>query len=229
MAYQCDPVIQEGPNGDVVVDFAVSNKQEFHHGSVDPNYEDYIEDQYGQMHHAFEDVEIEQEESFEYDDEEYIENMYETLPGLAEAVAWSADNFTPDEAEWYNAMIDSEDIDDLNEAVEFLLQRWTDSALVEDSSEVEEEYDDEDLREEDVDDALDYLNSQEAGGMEQAMVWMEAANDSVDSSPSYSDVCYATAEFHNGEMSAQEAVDFVVDKWGLAEAARIYRHITANS
>jgi hypothetical protein len=38
-----------------------------------------------------------------------------------------------------------------------------------------------------------------------------------------------TAAFHRGEISSQEAIDAVIEKHGIAEATRIYKHLTANS
>ena len=71
-----------------------------------------------------EDVELDDDSSpNEYDDAEYVALLYDAYSELEQAVALTPELLSPDEEEWYNAAIDDGDLDQLNEAIEFLLAK----------------------------------------------------------------------------------------------------------
>ena len=85
MAYTVEPVIADGPNGEVVVDFAINPHTELHNGSVDPFNKDFVEVD-GQTRHIMSDVEMSDE--LTQHEEEYIETLMESNPYISKAIEW---------------------------------------------------------------------------------------------------------------------------------------------
>ena len=199
--YQVDPVVDADGN---YQGSSIGTRPQLHRGSVDAP-SDYYEDEYGQTHHLMEDVEIEDDtDPNEFSDDAYIALLYDVHPELTEAVAWSHQNLTNDEATWYNQMIDSEDLDDVNAAVEFLLAKYATEAEVvtdeeEDVSEEQTEEDEEELevpsleslyeQEPDVDTAMEHAQlAQDTEGVE-SLLWS------------------LSASFFNGDLTQDEAIE----------------------
>ena len=69
-----------------------------------------------------------------------------------------------------------------------------------------------------------WLNLVEPQGTEIAYQYLQVAEQSED--PVYRDVAMATAEFHRGQMTAEEAINSVLECHTMEDAARIYRMMT---
>ena len=238
MAWTCTPdITTDDATGDVVTGFSVNSDRQGvldNKGQVVGMDGDYYEDEYGQTHHHFEDVEITDDyDADEYNDSEYIAALHESVPGLAEAVEWCAEGFTADEAEWYNEMIDSDDPDDLHEAIDYLLTKWMEAALDEemeaDANEEGEDIDESEWSTEQSEQLVavsESLMATEPGGYEQAEYWQEfcdsaaAAGDEV-----LAGVAAATACFHDGEITAEEAIEYVIQNFPPNEVERAWNYI----
>ena len=140
MAYTVEPVIADGPNGEVVVDFAINPHKELHNGSVDPFNKDFVEVD-GQTRHIMSDVEMSDE--LTQHEEEYIETLMESNPYISKAIEWGADNLPQDYLDLYNSRVENGNLDELHAAVEDLIDRY--KADIEDNLPSEEENETEEL------------------------------------------------------------------------------------
>ena len=202
---------------------------------------DYVEFQNGEVHHRFENVEVNEDlQDSEYSDESYFETLSTLYPNIAQAVTWAADGGMS--AEWsndFNAALSAGDYEAVNVGLEQLLGMYDanhgdrPSATEEfQNREVEESEDEEplsvdDLSEDDqqaVAEAVETLQWTEPGGDEQAEYWQQAiavAQQSGDDT--YAGIAAATSAFHSGEVSASEAIDFVLSNYDIRDVARVYQ------
>ena len=103
----------------------------------------------------------------EYDDAEYVALLYDAYSELEQAVALAPELLSPDEEEWYNAAIDDGDLDQLNEAIEFLLAKHDELEEAPDAdidAPDEDKSEDEEGEDLDPDDPIDILAK--VGGFE---------------------------------------------------------------
>ena len=218
---------------------SVGTRQQLHRGSVDSE-SDYFEDEFGQTHHVMEDVSLEDDsQPNDYDDDEYIGLLYEVHPQLNDAVAWSHQNFTADEADWYNQMIDSDDLDDVNAAVEFLLDKFG----AELSEEESEEYEDTEDTEEETDDPNDQAINEWFEGLDDSVIdtevdsildsnyteddvaVMEAASNGYDEGTIHHEILSVGQQIASGHVTPEEAINYVLDQYGEAKATAAYIEI----
>ena len=254
MAWQCDPQVTVDASGqEQVTGFGVSHDRQGvldNQGQVIGMNDDYVEFEDGSIHHRFENIEFDEEEEFSYDedDSEYISALYELNPELGDAVEWSREAFTPDEVEWYNAMIDSPDLDDLNEAIEFLLdkyQDYVDNLVLEpedfpDEDEYEEEYY-EDEEEYETESEWENITEEQVEQLEAVTSellelepnpelvdeWqevLEAADEEGDET--LAAVAAAIRSVHESSMTQEEAINYVLSNYPPDEVERVWNMLT---
>ena len=167
-------------------------------------------DSEGKYHHLFEDISLESEEQerSNFNEDQYVEALYEINPDLEDAVTWGTENLSPDLLNVYNKKIDSDSLSDLNEAVEFILDQYRNRTQDAPPQVKEEESDDSEV---------DELSEEET------QILNDAAQES--GNETYALVAAATSSFHAGEVSAQEAIDFCLNNCDLKELSQVYQYL----
>ena len=239
MAYTVTPTADADGN---VTGFSTEQAQEGYHRSLD---QEYVEFQDGSIHHRFENVEVNEDlQESEFSDEAYFEQLASLHPNVAQAVQWAANGGMS--AEWsqdFNAALEAGDYQAVNVGLEQLLGMYDanfgdrPSASEEfnqnrpqDESEDEEPLSVDDLSEDDqqvVNEAVQELQWQEPGGDEQAEYWEQVVAQGQEAGDSaYAGIAAATAAFHAGEVSAQDAINFVLSNYDIRDVARVYQAFT---
>ena len=204
-------------------------------GQVENWQFDYIEDSEGQVHHRFSEVELDsdrEDQGIHFDESEYIGALMDANPELEAARLWASEHLPDELLEYYNERIDVADLDGLNEAVEWLLLQYAQrdewEAIADEDSEDEDE-DSGELTEEEHEmlvNAVEQLEQQEADPYV-ADDWqdqVDIANESGD--VTYATVAAATAAFHSGEVTSEEAIEYCLQNCDLRDLARVYHHLT---
>ena len=202
---------------------------------------DYVEFQNGEIHHRFENVEVNEDlQESEYSDESYFETLSTLYPNIAQAVTWAADGGMSQEwATDFNASIDAGDFQAVNVGLEQLLGMYDTnhgdrpSATEEFQNRNNQESEDEepltvdDLSEDDqqvVAEAVEALQWNEPGGEEQAEYWASVvAQAQAGGDETYAAIAAATQAFHEGAVSSAEAIDFVLSNYDIRDVARVYQ------
>ena len=236
--YQVDPVITVNDKGEEVIsDLHVhtGHASDIDHNGRDVGWQnDWHMDSVGKYHHVFEGVTLESEEQerSNFNEDQYVAALYEMNPDLQDAVAWCTDNLPEDLLDVYNKKIDSDSLSDLNEAVNFILDQYRNRPDPQPQAEDDEMPDDpelENLSEEETEilnEAVDMLEQQEAQGSEYAEEWQGAADSALESgNETYATVAAATASFHSGEVTAEEAIDYCLNNCDLKELAQVYQYL----
>ena len=218
----------------------VGERQHLHHGSVDEPT-DFIEDEFGQQHHVYEDVELDDDSTpNEYDDDAYVALLHEEYPDLEHAVSIAEDLLTEEEADWYNAAIDDGDHDELHAAIEFLLAKYDeleeepDAGIdAPDEDELDEDEQDDDLNPDDpvhqwydqldqdfVDNEVESILTNEYS-YEDALL-MEKVQYDYEAGTVHGDILLVGQQIASGEVTAQEALDQILSMYGEPVAAAAY-------
>ena len=238
---QVDPAYDNEGNyaGSVIVgnprDNAVDNS-----GRVKGWEQDYFQDYYDQVHHHFENVELQDESSpqhFEMSD--YEQALVESIPNLVDAINWaeSAANFTDEELEAYNQALDNQDLGAINAFYERLMPLYyqaleeageTPEESVEDDSEVDLDSlsDDEFYQaieaEGIVDETLDELIDPDYSLDEDAVDQLETVTSVFDEGTCEHHIAAAGIAVANGKITMEEAITLVTEQFGDAQAAKAY-------
>ena len=202
---------------------------------------DYVEFQNGEIHHRFENVEVNEDlQESEYSNESYFETLSTLYPNIAQAVTWAAEGGMS--AEWsqdFNAALEAGDYQAVNVGLEQLLGMYDanygdrPSATEEFQNRNNQESEDEepltvdDLSEDDqqvVAEAVETLQWNEPGGEEQAEYWASVvAQAQAGGDETYAAIAAATQAFHEGAVSSAEAIDFVLSNYDIRDVARVYQ------
>ena len=198
----------------------VQQHHTLHNGSL-PDWEtQFDEDSEGRMVWRFEEEDPTQDVNGSFDESEYISALVDSLPVDYDVVMqWASENLPDEILEEYNKKIDTSDLEGLNEAVEQMLEFYYEA----NGEPVEEE--EVEVSDEEFNDAYQDLTSSEPEGTEVAYQWLEAAEQTDD--PAYRDVYMLTAEYHRGNISPEEALETIVNKYGLNKAAEMYKYLSA--
>ena len=229
--YTVNPVYSDDATEQELVDLQVIRGHSAlgHDGQVQGWENDYYEDSEGQMHHRFSDVEFDEEDlGNSFNEDEYIEALLESNPHYSDAQRWATENLSDDELEEYNRLIDSSDLDDLHEAMEWLLEQYEQygDLSVDDLEDVDDEISGLTPEETQIlSDAVDSLQEQEP---DEYVVdsWKVAALEAdASGDPTYAMVASATASFHAGELTADEAISYVMESCDLKDLSRVYKYL----
>lgn len=219
--YTISPVYSEEGGG--VIDFEVDGGYEGYR-SAD---QDIVEYNDGSRHHVFEQASI--REDGEFDEQDYYETLANSDPRIPAALQWSATNLPPELIQQYNDAIDNDDFDTINRTLEYILEQYPGDESFYPEDEYTEE-DDYEITEEDqqvVDAITEQLVEQPALGEEVAEDWQEIVYQAEQAGDdTYAGIAAATAAYHNGDVTAEEAIQFVFANYDLHDIARVYRQIT---
>ena len=193
---------------------------------------DWIEDSEGRLHHVFENVELESDKGIHFDEDAYVEALLESHSEFRQAQAWANENMPATLLERFNNAVDNGDLGELNEAVEWLISEYRSAA--EAPPQMEETVEDQEMDElseeetEILNKTVDLLEQQEPAGEEVAGQWQDAVEQAQDSGDeTYAMVAAATAAFHSGEVSAEDAVNYCLNNANLRDLARVYKHLAS--
>ena len=221
-----------------VTGFSTDHQQEGYHRSLD---QECVEFQDGSIHHRFENVEVnEDSQESEFSDEAYFEQLASLHPNVAQAVQWAANGGMS--AEWsqdFNAALEAGDYQAVNVGLEQLFNMYDaahgdrPSATEEfqnrevEESETEEPLSVDDLSEDDqqaVAEAVESLQWTEPGGEEQGEYWASVvAQAQASGDETYAGIAAATQAFHEGSVTAQEAISWVMETYDIRDIARVYQ------
>jgi hypothetical protein len=217
-AYTITPVYSEQDGS--VVDFEIDSGYDGYRSSDN----DYIETNDGQTHHVFENVQLDEGE---FSAEDYYSTLIESDSRIPAAIQWSATNLPPELIAEFNQSIDDEDIDTTQRILEYILENFPDDYIPEDEYTEEDDYE---ITEEDrqvVDAITEQLVEQPALGEEVAETWQEIVYQAEQAGDDcLAGVSAATAAYHNGDVTAEEAIQFVFANYDIQDIARVYRQIT---
>ena len=215
---QIDPVFSD-EDGSYVGSEVHQPRPYLHNGTL-PDWEtQFEEDSEGRMVWRFDEEDPSYYDDNSFDEEEYIEALVDSLPvDYNDVIQWASQNLPNEILENYNSKIDTADLEGLNEAIEQMLEFYYEA-----NGEPTEAEDEVEVSDEEFVEAYSELTSNEAQGTEVAFAYLEAAEQAED--PAYRDALMATADFHRGEVTAEEAMEWVINKHGLAKAAEIYKHL----
>ena len=150
-----------------------------------------------------------------FDEASYVDALISTTPNFHDAVSWANKTQTEGWIERYNDLMDGS-LEDINKGVEELM------ALYEAENDVEEVAPDEEVEtepvsQEQVNDALDVLSSNEPLGMEQAYAFLEQAQ--ATDNPIEREVLMAAGEFHSQQTDANTIIQRLLGKFSPEQLA----------
>ena len=157
-------------------------------------------------------------------DEEYISYIHELYPNMNEMLAFGKDFYSPEFIIDFNNAINSEDDAEMWKYLEMLAADY--EANVGSSVEEETLTDETEVSPEEIEEAIQPMLETEPEGMETAYGWLQQAEEYQVTHPVYSAVCAATASFHDGSMTASEAISSVIDNYPMKDVLAIYKHLT---
>jgi hypothetical protein len=157
--------------------------------------------------------------------DDYWNDVISLEPDIPNAIQWAADHLSPEFIADFNAALDADNRDEVNQYLEMILNDYRESYGSEAVEEEEVDYDEELTPEEQqiLDDVVDNLQGAEAMGEEAADEWQQAVYQAQASGDEvYAAVAAATSSFHSGEVTAEEAIGFILNNYPLKEVARVY-------
>lgn len=219
--YTVNPVFStdEAGSEEYVSDFSVQTRPQLRNGMA-PDADTYFaEDEQGRFVFQEDDFSEEPDDGIRFDEDAYIEALLESEPDLQDSLQWAQSALPQEMIAEFNDAINNGDIDEINKQLEWLLTLYR-----EENAEAFEDAEVEPITDEDFQEAYAGLTEQEPQGTELAFQYLQAAEQSDD--PVYRDVAMATAEFHRGQMTAEEAINAVLERHSIEDAARIYLMMT---
>ena len=231
MAHTVTP--QADAEGNVTGFEMETHHEGYHRGSE----ADFRQFQDGSVHHVFENVELQDEQAPGLtNQDEYYEALASIHPELAEASAWVAGGGLPQEwAVEFNSAVEQGDYTRVNEMMETMIGLYRESAGEQPQPQAQEEqaeeetehmtYNDldDDTRQQ-VDEVTSELEYNTPQGEEVAAAWEQAVLAGQEAGDeTYAAIAAATAAFHAGEVSAQDAIEFVLSNYDIRDVSRVYQ------
>ena len=234
--YTVSPVIQEGEGGSHIVGASVSSNHSAvgRDGQVRGWETDYVENEVGQTVLRFKEAELENDSPMSFNENEYTNALLEAHPQLGTAIQWAATNLPAELSDDFNDKVNSGDLEKVNSAVEWLLSHYDQhagEALLNKEAPAENDFEQqlEELTPEEtetLDQATDLLEQQEPEGEMVAAQWQDYIEDANASGDvTFATVAAATAAFHAGEVSAEEAINYCLTSCNLKDLSRVYKHL----
>jgi hypothetical protein len=198
---------------------------------------DYYEDNQGQTHHRFQDVELESDSPSAFNFLDYTDALIASTPDLKPAIEWAGNSnaFTPQEIEEYNIAVENEDLDAVNAFFDRLIPLYHEhgeALLNQEDTKSQEEL------EEEYEDSLDewYVNLDSEGVIDQTLKELQNTtftNDDISTmNAAMSQVDGIQAEVlamgiavGNGEISMEEAILELSQEYGDSAVTAAYFNV----
>ena len=227
--YTVDPVYEDSSTGQQIVDVQV--RQTGHSSAVGRdgvyrNWEnDYTADSQGRFIYDPKDGLDELAESpvVGFNEEEYVSALFESNPVIEPALEWAGDNLPQEFQDAYNAAVDGGNLNKIHELLDIMIEQYMQFNPQEAAETPTDEVSETD--EVEMAKVVETLQNSEAEGTETAYQWLESAEQWKDTDPCVSDICQATAGFHRGEFTAEEAISMVLDNYPMAKAVKAYKQL----
>lgn len=232
---QVNPVYSDDASEQQVVGFEVTTGPQG--GNRDGTYRgwenDYFEDSEGNSHHRYENsyLKSEQDEGIHFNNADYAQALLQSTPGLSQALKWADGGLDAEFVQYLNQEFNSGDPDKMNPAIELLMEQFNEfgNRPVEEVREESEDPEVDELSEEEAQiltEAVEMLEGQEPEGEYMADQWQEAVQQAEASGDeTYAMVAAATAAFHAGDVTAEEAIDYCLNNGDLKDLSRVYQHL----
>ena len=228
------PVVQEGDDGEHIVDFNVNQggRTAIGRDGVLRGYEDdFTEDSEGRS--VYEPYlgpdELAESPVVGFDGDSYIDTLLDSDSRISPALEWSVDNMDPSFIDAYNNAVDAGDLDTMHQYLDIILKQFVESGGADQlQTETDESEEEQPLTEEEevqFNDVLETLSEQEPLGQEAAYQWLESSEQWSQADPCVAAICYATASYHNGDATYEEAIDYVSSQFTERQAARAYKQL----
>lgn len=232
-----NPVISEGDDGqEYIADFSVQQTHSYtdHNGQPVGYEDDFIEDENGEWQYQMPDNPDEYQREESDADQQYIDTIFEAYPDLSDALSAAADHLPEHVIENYHKALDVGDWDLVMPFIEKVIEDYYNGEFTTDATEGDEPEGVEDEEQEEVEDEwsneeVEALNEEVAPLLmsepDESLVdqWQDAIESTDDDT--FKGIAAATASFHAGEISAEEAIEFVLENYNKRDIIRIYSHI----
>ncbi len=166
-------------------------------------------------------VENYEEETEGFNEDDYIDALIEATPDIYKAIEWAENTQTEEWMTRYNLMVENGDLDEINKAIEELMNLYHEENGEPDDA--FEETEAEPIEQEEVDSVVETLVNNEPEGMETAYSFLQQAEQTED--PIHREVLMASAEFHNQTTDASTLIQRLVDKHGIETLAPYIREL----
>lgn len=154
--------------------------------------------------------------------DDYADSLAETTPHLSQALQWAGNGgLTPQQQAEHDEAMESDDPDVLNRALEKLMDAFFQENSVSESDWIDEEVEVEPVSQEEVNDVVDELTSNEPEGTETAFQFLQQAQASED--PMERELLIMSSQFHRGESSASFLIQKAIDRYGQDAIAPFIR------
>lgn len=195
-------------------------------GTYETPYE--INDQTGQREYNITEQDYQQDgDHIPLDVEaEYVETILQLYPDYSNATQYAIDNWSPQRLERFNKAIDVFDMSDAMPLIEEMMSEYR-SAVEDGLPEVAPEEEEVELpSDEEIYSAYDEGLTTEAGGTEVAMDWLNLAVETEGNDPVMSDIARLSADFHKGQITAEDAWVSAINNHSMAELQRVFKYLT---
>jgi hypothetical protein len=212
--YTVSPIYSEQDGS--VVDFELSGGSEGYR-STD---RDFVELTDGTRKHVFQDVELQEDGTYDADD--YYDTLAQSDPRIPNAIAWAGQNLPQDLIVTFNEAIDNDDVDTVQEYLEYILEQFSSTEQV--TEQVEEEAVELTEQDQQVIDAItEQLAEEPPLGNEAADQWQSVSEQAAASGDqTYADIAALTSSYHAGQISAEEAINWVFQNHNIQDIGRVY-------
>jgi hypothetical protein len=207
-----------------VVDFELSGGFEGFRSSDN----DIVELNDGTRHHVFENASIDEGE---YTSDQYYDALVQSDERIPDAIAWAGQNLPQDLIVTFNEAIDNDDVDTVQQYLEYILEQFssTEQLTEQDSEQVEEEGLELTEQDQQVIDAItEQLAEEPPLGNEAADEWESLSEQAAASGDqTYADIAALTSSYHAGQISAEEAINWVFQNHSIQDIGRVYSLINS--
>lgn len=241
------PSVTYTDDGQEIISY--DNAEVFNHAEKQAIIEDFnnnnaqyiSEDSMGNAQHYYE---LDEEESLRYSDDyaeeltsedfivddlpseeiSFIQDQVGGAESYAKLMEWAEVNVHPDDIDAFNQIAETGTTEEILEALSNLYGVYVEN-YDDTYSDEESDYDEDQLQQE-IDLEFTLLKEATPEGTEVALEQLQDAYDVQHESPEASLILQASAAFHRNDLSAEDAINMVIDQLGYERAIEVYDQLT---
>ena len=244
-AFTVTPNVSYSETGEEIIDYDNAfvydntNRQQVIEDFNNNNTQYINEDSMGNHHHAYE---LDEEQSLQYSDDNqeeltsddfivedlpmeevsFIKNQVGGEQAYAELMEWAESNIHPDDVDAFNQIAETGTTEEILEMLSSLYSVYAEH--------FDDTYSDDDYSSDEyqaaVEQEIEELQRADPEGTELALEQLQEAYDLQESDPEASIVLQASAAFHRNDLSAEDAINMVIDQLGYEAAIEVYQRLT---